>query len=59
VHKLGRNNANRRDFLELIDDRYQRASTLITSQLPMAKQANTAVMQKHYILSAHGVMQIS
>lgn len=28
--------ANRRDFLELIDDRYQRASTLITSQLPVA-----------------------
>ena len=27
---------NRRDFLELIDDRYQRASTLITSQLPVA-----------------------
>jgi DNA replication protein DnaC len=28
--------ANRRDFLELIDDRYQRTSTLITSQLPVA-----------------------
>ena len=28
--------ANRRDFLELIDDRYQRASTLITSQLPIS-----------------------
>lgn len=28
--------ANRRDFLELIDDRYQRASTLITSQFPVA-----------------------
>ena len=28
--------ANRRDFLELIDDRYQRASTLITSQLPVS-----------------------
>lgn len=28
--------ANRRDFLELVDDRYQRASTLITSQLPVS-----------------------
>jgi DNA replication protein DnaC len=28
--------ANRRDFLELIDDRYQRSSTLITSQLPIS-----------------------
>lgn len=28
--------SNRRDFLELIDDRYQRSSTLITSQLPVA-----------------------
>lgn len=27
---------NRRDFLELIDDRYQRASTLITSQIPVS-----------------------
>jgi DNA replication protein DnaC len=27
---------NRRDFLELVDDRYQRASTLITSQLPVS-----------------------
>jgi len=28
--------ANRRDFLEIIDDRYQRSSTLITSQLPVS-----------------------
>jgi DNA replication protein DnaC len=28
--------ANRRDFLELIDDRYQRSSTLITSQIPVS-----------------------
>jgi len=28
--------ANRRDFLELVDDRYQRSSTLITSQLPVS-----------------------
>ena len=28
--------ANRRDFLELIDDRYQRSATLITSQLPVS-----------------------
>lgn len=28
--------ANRRDFLELIDDRYQRSSTLITSQFPVS-----------------------
>ena len=28
--------ANRRDFLELIDDRYQRTSTLITSQLSVS-----------------------
>ncbi len=28
--------ANRRDFLELIDDRYKISSTLITSQLPVA-----------------------
>jgi len=27
--------ANRRDLLEIIDDRYQRSSTLITSQLPV------------------------
>ena len=33
--------ANRRDFLELIDDRYQRASTLITSQLPVALWHNS------------------
>ena len=26
----------RRDFLEILDDRYQRRSTLITRQLPMA-----------------------
>lgn len=29
------NDANRRDLLEIIDDRYQRSSTLITSQLPL------------------------
>ncbi|HCR5300961.1 TPA: IS21-like element helper ATPase IstB [Legionella pneumophila] len=29
------NDANRRDLLEIIDDRYQRSSTLITSQLPV------------------------
>lgn len=29
------NDANRRDLLEIIDDRYQRSSTLITSQLPI------------------------
>jgi len=29
------NEANRRDLLEIIDDRYQRSSTLITSQLPV------------------------
>lgn len=28
--------SNRRDFLELIDDRYQSSSTLITSQLPVS-----------------------
>ncbi len=28
--------SNRRDFLELVDDRYQHASTLITSQLPVS-----------------------
>ncbi|KTD75218.1 transposase/IS protein [Legionella waltersii] len=28
--------SNRRDFLELIDDRYQHSSTLITSQLPVS-----------------------
>ena len=27
--------ANRRDLLEIIDDRYNQASTLITSQLPV------------------------
>ena len=27
----------RRDLLEILDDRYQRRSTLITSQLPVAK----------------------
>ena len=27
--------ANRRDLLEIIDDRYHRSSTLITSQLPI------------------------
>jgi DNA replication protein DnaC len=27
--------ANRRDLLEIIDDRYHRSSTLITSQLPV------------------------
>ncbi len=30
------NDANRRDLLEIIDDRYQRSSTLITSQLPVS-----------------------
>lgn len=29
------NDANRRDLLEIIDDRYQRSSTLITSQFPV------------------------
>lgn len=29
--------ANRRDLLEIIDDRYNRSSTLITSQLPVNK----------------------
>ncbi len=29
------NDANRRDLLEIIDDRYHRSSTLITSQLPI------------------------
>lgn len=29
------NDANRRDLLEIIDDRYHRSSTLITSQLPV------------------------
>lgn len=29
------NNESRRDFLELIDDRYQQRSTIITSQLPI------------------------
>ena len=29
------NDANRRDLLEIVDDRYQRSSTLITSQLPV------------------------
>ncbi len=29
--------AGRRDLLEILDDRYQRRSTLITSQLPVAK----------------------
>lgn len=29
------NDANRRDLLEIIDDRYQHSSTLITSQLPV------------------------
>jgi DNA replication protein DnaC len=29
--------AHRRDLLELIDDRYQRHSTIVTSQLPVAK----------------------
>jgi DNA replication protein DnaC len=33
--------ANRRDFLELIDDRYQRSSTLITSQLPVSLWHNS------------------
>jgi DNA replication protein DnaC len=28
--------SNRRDLLEIIDDRYQRSSTLITSQLPVS-----------------------
>ena len=28
--------SNRRDFLEIVDDRYQRSSTLITSQLPLS-----------------------
>lgn len=28
--------ANRRDFLEIIDDRYKFSSTLITSQLPIS-----------------------
>ena len=27
----------RRDFLEIVEDRYQSASTLITSQLPVAQ----------------------
>ena len=27
----------RRDFLEICDDRYQRRSTILTSQLPVAK----------------------
>lgn len=30
------NDANRRDFLEIIDDRYKLSSTLITSQLPVS-----------------------
>lgn len=30
---------NRRDLLEIIDDRYQRSSTLITSQLPAIRLA--------------------
>jgi len=29
------NDANRRDLLEIIDDRYHRSSTLVTSQLPV------------------------
>ena len=29
--------AGRRDLLEILDDRYQRRSTLITSQLPVGK----------------------
>ena len=33
--------ANRRDFLELIDDRYQRSSTLITSQFPVSLWHNS------------------
>ena len=31
------NEAERRDFLEICDDRYQRRSTILTSQLPVAK----------------------
>ena len=31
------NEVERRDFLEICDDRYQRRSTLLTSQLPVAK----------------------
>src|SRR3990167_5516121 len=30
------NNESRRDFLEMLDDRYQLRSTIITSQLPIA-----------------------
>ncbi len=31
------NEVERRDFLEVCDDRYQRRSTILTSQLPVAK----------------------
>ena len=31
------NEVERRDFLEICDDRYQRRSTILTSQLPIAK----------------------
>lgn len=35
------NDANRRELLEIIDDRYQRASTIITSQLPVQNWHDT------------------
>ena len=34
--------AHRRDLLEIIDDRYQRRSTIVTSQIPI-KQWHTAI----------------
>lgn len=35
------NDANRRDLLEIIDDRYHRSSTLVTSQLPVQNWHDT------------------